>query len=67
MLHNLEAEIARRGLAKQKVADCIGISKRTLYDKLTGKTTFTINEASKLQKELFPECEMDYLFEQIEQ
>lgn len=64
MLYNLEAEIARKNLTKQKIADCIGISKRTLYDKLTGKTAFTINEASKLQKELFPECEMEYLFKQ---
>ena len=64
MLHNLEAEIARRNLTKQEVADCIGISKRTLYDKLVGKTAFTIKEASKLQGELFPDCEMDYLFEQ---
>ena len=46
MLHNLEAEIARRNLTKQEVADCIGISKRTLYDKLVGKTAFTIKEAS---------------------
>ena len=64
MLHNLEAEIARKNLTKQNVADCIGINKRTLYDKLTGKTAFTINEAFKLQKELFPDCEMGYLFKQ---
>ena len=64
MLHNLEAEIARRNLTKQEVASCIGISTRTLYDKIIGKTAFTIREATKLQKELFPECEMDYLFEQ---
>ena len=66
MLHNLEAEIARRNHTKQEVADCIGISKRTLYDKLVGKTAFTIKEASKLQRELIPDCELDYLFEQTE-
>ena len=66
MLHNLEAEIARRNFTKQEVADCIGISKRTLYDKIVGKTAFTIKEASTLQKELFSDCEIDYLFEQEE-
>ena len=64
MLHNLEAEIARKKLTKQQVADRIGIGTRALYDKINGRTKFTTEEAFKLQKAFFPDQSLGYLFEQ---
>lgn len=66
MLHNLEAEIVRKKLKRKEVADFIGISTRTLYDKINGVSQFSTKEAFSLQKEFFPECSLDYLFEQTE-
>lgn len=66
MLHNLEAEIVKKKLTRKEVAKCAGIGTRTLYDKINGLSKFSTEEAFALQKELFPECSLDYLFEQIE-
>lgn len=66
MLRNLEAEIARKKLSREEVASGIGISTRSLYDKLNGKSKFNLEEAFALQKKFFPDTDLDYLFEQTD-
>lgn len=66
MLHNLEMEIVKKKLTRKEVARCAGISTRALYDKINGLSEFSTEEAFLLQKQLFPECSLDYLFEQAE-
>lgn len=64
MLHNLKAEIVRHNIKKTEIAKCLNIGNRTLYGKIKGETKFTTDEAFKIQKTFFPECTLDYLFEQ---
>lgn len=66
MLSNLEAEISRKKISREEIASGLGISTRSLYDKLKGRSQFNVEEAFKLQKLFFPDKEMDYLFEQTE-
>ena len=48
----LKAEIARNGLTIPKLAEAIGIGKKALYEKLSGKTAFTQREISRISKTL---------------
>lgn len=58
----LASEIARRGIKKRTMAETIGISERTLHNKLTGKSEFTWNEVAAIQREFFPDVVIDNLF-----
>ena len=46
----LERMIEGKGLKKQFIAESLGISRETLYNKLTGKTEFTAAEIRRLAK-----------------
>lgn len=63
MLHNLEAELAREGIHKIQIAQLLHISKRALYDKVSGRTKFTTDQAILIQKTYFPDKSIEYLFE----
>lgn len=72
MYRNLEAEFARQGIAKTKVAQELGITLGTLSLKLNGKYKFTLPEAIKIKKILVEAMEaratkvdltIEYLFE----
>lgn len=64
MFNNLRAEMARKELTIQDLADCLGVRYATVCDKLNGKYRFYYDEAKKLKDELFPECDIEYLFAQ---
>ena len=66
MYPNLEAELARNNIHKKEIADIWDCRIATVYDKLNGKSKLTLNEALSLKKELFPEMEIEYLFEKKE-
>ena len=66
VLRNLEAEITRKKLSREEIASGIGISTRSLYDKLNGKSKFNVEEAFTLQRIFFPDKDIDYLFEQTD-
>ena len=46
--NNLNAEIARKGLTKPQLAEKMGISKKRLYSRLSGKTNFKQEEIQKI-------------------
>ena len=58
----LAAEIARCGIKKKDVAATIGISERSLYSKMSGKTDFTWKEIQKISETFFPSRDKDNLF-----
>ncbi|MEF9991358.1 MAG: hypothetical protein RR657_01515 [Peptostreptococcaceae bacterium] len=62
MHNNLEAEITRKRINKQKIATTIGRTYNTLNLKISGKYPFTYDEAIKIQEEFFPECDLKDLF-----
>ena len=45
---DLNAEIARNGLTKPKLAKKIGVSKKCLYSRLKGETSFKQEEIQKI-------------------
>lgn len=63
MYNNLRAEMARKGLTIQDLADTLGVRYATVCDKLNGKYRFYYDEAKKIKDTFFPECEIEYLFE----
>lgn len=58
----LVAKMARQRVSRKALAAGIGISTRTLYDKLTGETDFTLSEATEIHRRFFPDTDKDTLF-----
>lgn len=49
-----------KGIPVKMGASALGMSEKSLYNKLTGASEFTYGEARRV-KELFPEYNLDYL------
>ena len=60
---NLSAELARHSIKNSDFAKLLGITPRTLTNKLNGVTEFTLSEIKKAAK-VFPNVSIDYLFEE---
>lgn len=60
---NLNAELARHNIKNSEFAKLLGITPRTLTNKLNGITEFTLSEIKKTAK-AFPNVSIDYLFEE---
>jgi len=60
--NNLNAEMARNQIKPQQIADVIGKKYGQTRLKLKGDYSFTMEEAAKIKKELFPDLDLDYLF-----
>ena len=58
----LTAEVARRGIKKSAIAEALGISGRSLYNKMSGAVPFTWPETCMIQHRFFPDMEKDDLF-----
>lgn len=63
---NLEAEFARMGLSVEEVASKLGFAKALIYNRLSGKTNWTLGDMLKLQKFINDRTQshytLDYLF-----
>lgn len=62
MLRNLLAEMARKEITMKQLSSTAGINERTTYNKTREISQFTLDEALKIQKQLFPELDIKYLF-----
>ena len=58
----LVSEMAKNKVTKTTIAKAVGISTRSLYSKLNGKTDFTLSEADKIHSIFFPYVSKDELF-----
>jgi len=74
MYPNLEAEMARNKITKDKIAKFLKVRYATIHDKMSGriKRGFTVNEALAIKEKFFPDLTIEYLFQrkasdQIEQ
>lgn len=57
-------EYARRGGVKKKdIAQLLGVSPKTIWNKLRGANDFTFGEAVKIKNRFFPEVPIEQLFE----
>lgn len=61
----MEAVIAKRGIKKKALAAGLGISERSLYNKLKGFVDFTWTEAEVLQRDFFPDMSKELLLTKV--
>lgn len=59
---NLVAEMARKGVTTQDLADAMGCVRETVSRKITGKTKITLEEAFLIRDTLFPNLGIEMLF-----
>lgn len=64
MYPNVRAELARKGLTQEKVAERMGIADGTLSGKLNGRYQFTLNEARRLKEILETDIPIEELFKE---
>lgn len=61
-MRNLSAEMARYGVTNSAIQKLLDCSPKTVTNKLSGTTEFTIGEALKIRAAFFPGLRMAYLF-----
>lgn len=62
MFKNLLAEMARNGVKKKTIATVVGISEKTLNNKIKGVSEFYWSEVNVIHSQFFPETTIEYLF-----
>lgn len=58
----LVGEIAKRGIKKSVIAERLNISERSLYNKLSGISSFTWEEVCTITNNFFPDMDSTRLF-----
>lgn len=59
----LEEYAHRCGVMKKDIAQLLGVSPKTIWNKLRGANDFTFGEAVKIKNRFFPEVPIEQLFE----
>lgn len=62
MYEHLLTEIKRQRLRQPEIAAALGISERSLRNKLSGATDFTVTEAQRFRDAYCEGMSIDYLF-----
>lgn len=62
---NLRVEMARKCLTIKEISGFLGISRDTLACKLSRKRSINLDEALRIAKYFFPECDIYYLFKEL--
>lgn len=62
MYHNLVHELKKKNITNKAVAELIGISEKTFFNKVNGASEFTLTEAMSINDNLLPEFKLGYLF-----
>lgn len=65
MFPNLSAELKRKGITYKAVAALIGCTEKSVQNKISGATEFTLSEVLAINENLFPEYELRYLFRKV--
>lgn len=61
-MKNLLAEMVRYGVTNTDIQKVLGCSEKTVRNKLSGDTEFTVPEAIKIRNSYFQGFRMEYLF-----
>lgn len=62
MFPNLDAEMARKKITRNALAEGIHKTPTTLSLKLNGKAPISLNECIEIKKAIGSDCTIDYLF-----
>lgn len=66
MFKNLKEALRTKGITLKSYAEFLGVTEKTLQNKLNGITEFTFSEVEKTTRILFTEFKWDYLFSKEE-
>lgn len=58
----LVAEMAKRRIKKKDICELLGISQKTLWNKIEGHSDFTLEEAKLVRKTYFDDMTIEELF-----
>ena len=64
---NLRKVMSEKNVSIEAVAGVLGLHRNSVRNKLTGESTFTIQEGFTLKRNLFPEYDLEYLFSENNQ
>ena len=67
MLPHLIAAMDVKNISTLALAQLIGTTEKTAYNKIRGITDFTVPEAVKIKVNMFPEYDLCYLFEPVKE
>lgn len=63
-MSNLAAEMARFGVSAADFQAVLGCTDKTVRNKMSGATEFSVGEALKIRDTFFPGMRIEYLFAQ---
>lgn len=62
MYANLADALRSKKITNRVIAELIGCDEKTVWNKLSGKSDFTMSEGLLIRHNVLPEYDMDYLF-----
>lgn len=62
-MRNLEKVLKNKGISDEAVSKMLGIHRNTFGKKKEGESVFSIDEAFAIKRNLLPEYDLEYLFE----
>lgn len=62
MLVNLKKALDGKGITLRAYAAILGVSEKTIWNKLNEETAFTYPEVQKTKRDVLPEYDSDFLF-----
>lgn len=60
---NLKAEMAKKDITIEEISKLLGIHRNSVANKINGDSSFSIDEALKIQTNYFPKLALNYLFQ----
>ncbi len=66
MYGNLARVLRERKITMKAYAEFLGVSEKTIQNKMSGRTEFTLDEALKTCSIICPEYKLDFVFERTE-
>lgn len=63
----LISEMSKRGIKKKELAEATGLCYRTVANRLSGKSDFTLPDAQAIRNRFFPGMDYDVLFARADQ
>lgn len=62
MCANLNRVMFTKKVTSKQLADLLNLSEKTVYNKCHGRSEWTYNEAIKIKTIVFPEYDLEWLF-----
>lgn len=67
MYPNLKEALARKDISQREIAAHLDIHENSIRNKISGSSSFSIEEAFKVKDRFFPDYDLKYLFRKIDE